>query len=199
MTSCPQCGEPGRKVGKITVEAHTLEAHRPSPNDSDDWRFCRSSSCAVGYFVAGSEPILLDQMGTVPFPKSDAPERLVCFCFEHTVAAVAQDARSGPESTIKATITEGTTAASAWPKVASVSSALTKLKGSDEGLDVDITELTYARDRAQQVDNAKDAQDVLPNAKTALQRVIGATADLSRLATARTTSLEKPSELLGLH
>jgi len=106
MTSCPQCGEPGRKVGKITVEAHTLEAHRPSPNDSDDWRFCRSSSCAVGYFVAGSEPILLDQMGTVPFPKSDAPERLVCFCFEHTVAAVAQDARSGPESTIKATITE---------------------------------------------------------------------------------------------
>jgi hypothetical protein len=73
-------------------------------------------------------------------------------------------------STIAATIQEGTSAAATWLQVASVSSALTKLTGSGEGLDVDIEELTYARDRAQQVDSARDAQDVLPGAKTALQR-----------------------------
>lgn len=106
MTSCPQCGGSGRKVAKVTVEAHTLEARRPPLNGIDGWRFCRTSSCAVGYFGGESDPILLSAMGTVPFPKSDSPERFVCFCFEHTVAAVAEDVRSNPESTIKAAITE---------------------------------------------------------------------------------------------
>ena len=106
MTPCPQCGEAGRKVGKATVEAHTPKARRRPIGDIDGWRFCRTSSCAVGYFAGETEPILLSEMGTVPFPKSDAPERFVCFCFEHTVAAVAKDARSNRSSTIKAAITE---------------------------------------------------------------------------------------------
>lgn len=71
---------------------------------------------------------------------------------------------------IQATIQEGVTAAAPWPQVASVSSTLTKLRGSQQGLDVDIQELTYARDRSHQVEKANEAQEVLPRAKTALQR-----------------------------
>lgn len=106
MNACPQCSQAGRKVGKVTVEAHTLEARRRTIGDIDGWRFCRTSSCAVGYFADAAEPIFLREMGTIPFQKSGAPERFVCFCFEHTVAAVAKDARSNPKSTIKTAITE---------------------------------------------------------------------------------------------
>lgn len=106
MKECPKCGEGGRKVSSVTVEAHTVEGRRRSLDDLDGWRFCRTSSCDVGYFDAGRQRVLVDQMTTVPFQKSDSPERLVCFCFGHTVAAVAQDAVINGESAIKAAITE---------------------------------------------------------------------------------------------
>jgi copper chaperone CopZ len=106
MNACPKCGKAGRKVSKVTVGAHTLEARRPPLNGVDGWIFCRTSSCAVGYFGGNSDPIMLSEMGTVPFSKSISPERFVCFCFEHTVAAVAEDLRYNSESSIKSAITE---------------------------------------------------------------------------------------------
>lgn len=106
MTLCPNCGESGRGVSAVTVQAHTLAERRASLEALVGWRGCRSPSCDVGYFRDHGEPILLAEMASVPFLKSHSPDRLVCFCFEHTVAAVAEDMRTHGESTIKAAITK---------------------------------------------------------------------------------------------
>jgi len=107
VMQCPECGAAGRKVSRRTVVSHVLPTHLQAVETTKGWLSCRTASCGVGYFASAKvPPIRLDSMLTTPFPKSDAPERLVCFCFGHTVAAVTEDARSHPESTIKATIAE---------------------------------------------------------------------------------------------
>jgi acetoin utilization deacetylase AcuC-like enzyme len=104
---CPECGKPGRKVSPLTVQSHTVLEHFRSLEASESWQFCRTPSCSIGYFSSPKrEAVTLDAMKTTPFPKSDDPARLVCFCFEHTVEAVTEDLRKHPESTIKADIRE---------------------------------------------------------------------------------------------
>ena len=103
---CPECGASGRKVGKLTVDSHALPVGRLEADPADDWKFCRTLDCAVVYFsLPEVAPVPLGALRTTPFPKSDNPDRLVCFCFDHTVAAVAEDAQTHAESTLKAAIT----------------------------------------------------------------------------------------------
>lgn len=91
-TICPTCGESGRKVSALTVAA---QAERPAirgVNLAQGWRFCRTEDCAAAYFsVDGAEMIPFSQLKSLPFSKSRDPERRVCFCFGHTVAAVLAD------------------------------------------------------------------------------------------------------------
>ena len=107
MTACPQCGAAGRKVSQLTVEHHARADQRATGSPRDGWRFCPASTCTVGYFVSADvTPILVDAMRTVPFAKSQEPCRLVCFCFEHTARAIAEEVLAGGESIIKAAIAE---------------------------------------------------------------------------------------------
>jgi len=71
--------------------------------DRSGWRLCSTAMCEVGYFQ-GRETVLLDGMLALPFHKRDDPARLVCFCFEHSVAEVEADLREHGKSTIAASI-----------------------------------------------------------------------------------------------
>lgn len=107
MTACPQCGAGGRKVSGLTVEHHARADQLATGSPRDGWRCCRTPTCPVGYFASPEDtPILVEAMRTVPFPKSEDPSRLVCFCFEHSARAITEDVLAGGESSIKAAITE---------------------------------------------------------------------------------------------
>ena len=85
---CPSCGGPGRAVSEATVFAHTGAENRPKARLSA-WRFCRNRTCPVSYFAASEKSAV--QLGalTSPFSKSSSPNRMLCFCFEHTAAQIA--------------------------------------------------------------------------------------------------------------
>ncbi len=60
----------------------------------------------MGYFASDDHVITLAEMRTTPFPKSDASERQVCFCFHHTAAAVLADVTPDGVSNIRAAIVD---------------------------------------------------------------------------------------------
>ena len=107
LSSCPRCGESGRKVSKITVGSHTRPAHQKSQEGVGEWRFCGTPSCLVGYYGTDCKTVVpLDALRTTPFPKSDNLLQFVCFCFEHTVAAIIDDVKHHQSPTLQASITE---------------------------------------------------------------------------------------------
>ena len=94
-------------MSKVTVVSHRGQAGRTSLESVSAWRFCRTASCAVGYYGTDCKTVVdLDALETTPYPKSDDPNRLVCFCFGHTVAAVIDDVRKNEAPTLQASITD---------------------------------------------------------------------------------------------
>lgn len=78
---CPSCGQRGRPVGLLTVQAQvalSLRELRPP------YWFCRTPSCAVVYFAAEAPPITCDQLRERVFQKASDPDVLVCYCFRYT-------------------------------------------------------------------------------------------------------------------
>ena len=78
---CPSCGESAFLVGFSTVEnfvstASSLSAEEP-------WSFCPSSHCSVVYF-SPSASLHHHELRCTVFQKSTDPQRLVCYCFQHT-------------------------------------------------------------------------------------------------------------------
>ncbi|MEZ4266634.1 MAG: cation transporter [Myxococcota bacterium] len=55
-------------------------------------------------YFHGADLVRLDDALAVPFHKSADPQRLVCFCFDHSVADLEADARAHGTSTIQASI-----------------------------------------------------------------------------------------------
>lgn len=103
MTRCPTCGSQGRRVEAVTLEAHVVPAQLDQIADHDGWRICTSEQCEVVYF-RDAETVPMEATLAVPFHKSDDPERLVCFCFGHTVAEVEADLREHGNSSIQESI-----------------------------------------------------------------------------------------------
>ena len=104
MNSCPECKNLGRKISQATIQSQTSF---PFWSSQDDWFFCKTSDCSVAYFSSSEiKPISLNSLKETPFPKSTNPNRLVCFCFHHTVQEVLDDVLHNSTSTIKADIIE---------------------------------------------------------------------------------------------
>ena len=102
--ACPQCAGVGGAVSAVTVAHHAQPSALEQLAAVEGWRICRTQACLTVYFGAGQQ-IDIGAMRSVPFHKSDDPNRLVCFCFDHSVAALYADAAANPTSTIKAAIT----------------------------------------------------------------------------------------------
>lgn len=65
--------------------------------DRTGWSFCDGSRCYVVYFRA-KDVVILGSVKRAPFQKSTKPERLVCFCFEHSVQDVIRGTNPGSPS-----------------------------------------------------------------------------------------------------
>jgi len=103
LTTCPRCAARGRSIHAATIEAQIVPTRLAELHDHEGWRLCTSSECEVVYFRA-QETIGLDGVQAVPFHKGDAPDRTVCFCFEHTVAEVEADLAQHGRSTIRESV-----------------------------------------------------------------------------------------------
>jgi copper chaperone CopZ len=103
-TTCPGCAAPGQKISQLTLTEHTDADRTETLDRTADWRHCRTRKCSTGYFSSAGETVQMEAMLSLPFAKGDDPQRLVCFCFEHRVAAVAADARRSDGPTLQAEI-----------------------------------------------------------------------------------------------
>lgn len=91
---CPRCGQQGRSVSPATIESLVTSAARAQLRSLDGFRFCATPACDVAYFHPATGIILACAEVRVPiFQKRTEPERLVCYCFQHTVAAIQREVR----------------------------------------------------------------------------------------------------------
>ncbi len=104
MSLCPQCGAKGRSIGPVTLRAQVLPERLAELRDQESWRLCTSGDCEVVYFHDAEEVVFLSEIRTVPFHKSEDADRLVCFCFGHSVADLEADLAANGTSTIQAAI-----------------------------------------------------------------------------------------------
>lgn len=103
--TCPGCGERGRPVTLLTVQAQvaiSLRGLRPPP-----YHFCATPGCEVVYYAAGSPPILHGQVRERVFQKEPAPDVLVCHCFRYSLGAL-QWSDAASRAAILADIVAGT-------------------------------------------------------------------------------------------
>jgi hypothetical protein len=92
---CPRCGQQGRSVSPATIESLVNPAARARLRSLDGFRFCATPACDVAYFHPASSELIRCADVVVPiFQKSTDSERLVCYCFQHTVTAIQRDVRA---------------------------------------------------------------------------------------------------------
>ena len=101
--TCPLCKSKGRVIKPVTLQAHVMPARLEQLPEHEGWRLCTSESCRVIYF-RGDQVVNLGETRRVPFHKSRDENRLVCFCFKHSVATIKADVEKNNESTIRTSI-----------------------------------------------------------------------------------------------
>jgi hypothetical protein len=103
--TCPGCGERGRQVALLTVQAQVAISLREL--GATPYHFCATPGCEVVYYAAGSPPILRGQVRERVFQKEPAPDVLVCHCFRYSLGALQQSDEVG-RAAILADIVAGT-------------------------------------------------------------------------------------------
>jgi hypothetical protein len=102
---CPGCGERGRPVELLTVQAQVACSLRELAPAG--YRFCATLGCAVVYFAPAAPAITGDQLRERVFQKEPADDTPVCYCFQHTAGQVRR-ADSATQAAILADIVAGT-------------------------------------------------------------------------------------------
>ena len=104
VPTCPDCGERGRNVDRITLKA-LLRPDALMRLMAGAYLFCPTATCEVVYFAPSS--IFRRQDVVVPvFQKEPAGERTVCYCF----AITESDLRREIDQTAMSTAAERITA-----------------------------------------------------------------------------------------
>jgi copper chaperone CopZ len=92
--SCPSCEQKGRKVDAVTLRSLLVDEAKGRLSDSPT-RFCRTPDCDVVYFDEKHEQSFVTADVRVEvFQKSRSPERLVCYCFDHSVGSIQDEVRA---------------------------------------------------------------------------------------------------------
>lgn len=98
--ACPNCGERGRKVRRVTLES-LLHPDRRADIGEDQYYVCATPRCDTVYFGASNGQTFRKPDLTVRFglKETDAP-RHVCYCFDHTVEEIHDEIHRTGESTV---------------------------------------------------------------------------------------------------
>jgi len=102
--SCPGCGHAGRKVGTVTTDSVLVDAARKRAAGRA-LLFCRTNDCDVIYFDEQREETFgAGELRVTVFQKSASPERLVCYCFDHSVRSIHDEVRETGTSAVPESI-----------------------------------------------------------------------------------------------
>lgn len=102
--NCPSCGESGRTVSSITLSSHLTLTAKAGLDSPEGFVFCANSACDVTYF--GSQTFFTRDVRRPIFQKSSDPNRLVCYCFKHSVAEINEEILTTGSTAVLASIRE---------------------------------------------------------------------------------------------
>lgn len=89
---CPGCGKAGHSVMPITVQSLVKAEKKRLLERLDGFYFCGEKECEVVYYNPQTgQTVLVGDMTVPVFQKSNDPNRLVCYCFKHSVSALVND------------------------------------------------------------------------------------------------------------
>lgn len=100
---CPRCGTKGKKVERLTLMALLRPEARGRIADAAH-RICLAAACDVVYFGV-SDRFTRDDVNVRVGEKETAPDRLVCYCFDHTPAKIEEEIRETGRTTLADRIT----------------------------------------------------------------------------------------------
>ncbi len=104
---CPVCGARGRPVKAETLDALLLSEAKARMATLVGFNFCGSRECDTVYFRNSDDTRLGTADLSVPvFQKSEEPRRLVCYCFQHSVAELQGDVERAGDSAVPNGVTE---------------------------------------------------------------------------------------------
>ena len=93
-------------MGVETVLKHVKALRLPGQTREAEFSFCADGRCPVVFFSVRGDRLTVDDVTSLVFQKSEDARRLVCYCFEHSVREVEEDALLHGKSTIAAQIRE---------------------------------------------------------------------------------------------
>lgn len=99
---CPRCGQRGRTVRDVTLDALLVTPHTRA---AGTWRFCKSAACPVVYFHADGIELETAALTVRVGLKEAGGDRPVCYCFGHSAADILE--RPGIQDAIKAACKRG--------------------------------------------------------------------------------------------
>ena len=104
--SCPECQSKGRRVARVTLES-LLKPEARRRLRAGTFRFCTTPHCSVTYFHTEEALCFsVQDLRCDVFQKQTSPERLVCYCFQHSVTEIEQEVRLTGRSEVEVAIRE---------------------------------------------------------------------------------------------
>ena len=100
---CPTCGEHGKPVEPETLRA-LLQPNLQSQVRDESYRFCKSTTCPVVYFLPGTSQTFVreDLTVRVGVKEASAP-RPLCYCFGHSEESLHEEwIRTGKSTAVVA-------------------------------------------------------------------------------------------------
>ncbi len=101
--TCPECGQPGRKVETITLKA-LLRPEALARLGGSEHRFCPTSHCAIVYF-GREQAFRREDVPVGVFQKEQPGDRTVCYCFAETERGIRREVEEKGRSTAAERIT----------------------------------------------------------------------------------------------
>jgi hypothetical protein len=107
-TTCPICGEVGKKVELFTVRSLTKDDFIAMTTESN-YFFCTNPECEVIYYSTSLQVIKKHQIKTRVGLKEKAAPRPICYCFGHTIENIHDEIRQKGRSTVENEISKKNT------------------------------------------------------------------------------------------
>lgn len=98
---CPECGELGKTVQRITLGALLKPARRPEIRKEKEFCFCKNASCDVVYFIPQRVLFQKDDLSVpVGLKEPQNPKAPVCYCFGWTPEKIHAEIQATGQSTV---------------------------------------------------------------------------------------------------
>ena len=101
---CPNCGEPGRSVGIVTLK-HMVRPELLEVVNKPGFLFCRAADCPLVYFHPAGETLEKSDLRVRVGLKETADPVPVCYCFGFTERMLLEEIRATGDTTIPERIT----------------------------------------------------------------------------------------------